>query len=73
MIRNLVRSVIRRKLTEDDGHGQAYLHLAPPCRGIVTLARRRLRGKVTTWARIARASFPVVRTRSVAKILRDCF
>ena len=73
MIRNLVRRVIGRKSTEDDRHGQAYLHLSPPCRGIVTLARRCLRGKVTTKARIVSASLPVARRKFIAKILQDCF
>lgn len=73
MIRNLVRRIIARKSTEEDRHGQAYLHLSPPCRGIVTLARRCLRGKVTTKARIVQPFTPVARTKAVVKILQDCF
>ncbi len=50
-----------RRSTGEDRRWKTYLPFQPSCRGIVNLARRWPRGKVSKKARIPVGSLPVVR------------
>ena len=64
----------RKKINGQDGRpSKAYLSFRGSCRGIVNLAWRCLRGKVSNKARIARASLPVVYQKLIGSFSRDCF
>lgn len=62
-----------RRSTAEDRPSKAYLPVSAFCRGIVKLARRWPRGKVTKKARIPVALLPVVRCTRTGRILRDWY
>ena len=66
-----MRRVIGKRSTEDRRASQAHLPFQISSRGIVNLARRWVRGKVATRARIVQGSFPVARQQLSGPIWLD--